>query len=140
TRTAEGVQRDFETSEGGQGTVVRQGDERAFVAESSGGDVYAGRDGEVYKKTEDGWSQVENPAPDSQASQQRAQAAERERAAEQSRAAAERERARSASNYDRSRLDRDYGNRSRGYQRYGNHQRARRQGGFGGRGGGRRRR
>ncbi len=141
-RTAEGVQRDFETSEGGQGTVVRQGDERAFVAESSGGDVYAGRDGEVYKKTDDGWSQVENPTADSQAQsgRQRAQDAERERAAEQSRAAAERERARSASNYDRSRLDRDYGNRSRGYQRYGNHQRARRQGGFGGRGGGRRRR
>ena len=135
-RTAEGVQRDFETSEGGQGTVVRQGDERAFVAESSGGDVYAGRDGEVYKKTDDGWSQVENPAPDSQAqaSRQRAQDAERERAA------ADRERTRSENSYDRNGLDRDYGNRSQGYQRYGNHQRARQQRSFGGRGGGRRRR
>ena len=133
-RTAEGVQRDFETSEGGQGTVVRQGDERAFVAESGGGDVYAGRDGEVYKKTDDGWSKMENPGPGSQG----AGAADRRQAATEqgSRTAADpaaRASRQSPSRYDR--LDRDYGSRSRGYDRYNNHQRQRRQGGFGQRGG-----
>ena len=61
TRTAEGVKRDFETSEGGQGTSVRRGEDNAFAFESGSGDMYAGRDGDVYKKTDDGWTAVENP-------------------------------------------------------------------------------
>lgn len=136
-RTAEGVQRDFETSGGAQGTVVRQGDERAFVAETSGGDVYAGRDGNVYKKEGDSWTQVQNPDPDSRSasSQSRDNQLQRSTAGGDLRGGTDRDRQRSAPSYDR--LDRDSRNRSRGYQRYGNHQR-RMDRGFGGRGGGRR--
>ena len=61
TRTAEGVQREFETSSGGQGVSQRSGDDSRFVYESGSGDVYAGRDGNVYQKTDDGWEQVQNP-------------------------------------------------------------------------------
>jgi hypothetical protein len=61
TRTAEGVKREFETSGGGQGVRVRSGEDAGFVYESGGGDMYAGRDGNVYKRTDDGWSQVTNP-------------------------------------------------------------------------------
>jgi hypothetical protein len=61
TRTAEGVQREFETSGGGQGISQRSGDSNQFLYQSGSGDVYAGRDGNVYQKTDDGWSRVENP-------------------------------------------------------------------------------
>lgn len=94
TRTAEGVRREFETSSGGQGKSVRQGDSNAFVYESGSGDVYAGRDGNVYQKTNDGWSAVENPG------------------------------ARSNASYGdtRSRLERDYQSRRNGFNRYAQHQ------------------
>jgi hypothetical protein len=61
TRTAEGVKRDFETSGGGQGTSVRRGDQNAFAYQSGSGDMYAGRDGNIYTKTDDGWTSVERP-------------------------------------------------------------------------------
>ncbi len=95
TRTAEGVQRDFETSGGAQGTTLRSGDQNAFVAESGSGDVYAGRDGNVYQKTDDGWSAVQNPGT-----------------------------ARSESRYGTtsSQLQRDYQSRQNGFDRYAQHQ------------------
>jgi len=94
TRTAEGVQRDFETSQGGQGKTVRSGEDNAFVLESGSGDVYAGRDGNVYQKTDDGWSAVENPGRSS------------------------------TSQYSdrRSSLERDYQSRQNGFDRYAQHQ------------------
>jgi len=61
TRTAEGVQREFETGSGGQGVSMRSGDDSAFAYQSGSGDVYAGRDGNVYQKTDDGWAPVANP-------------------------------------------------------------------------------
>ena len=61
TRTAEGVQREFETSGGGQGVSQRNGDSNQFAYQSGAGDVYAGRDGNVYEKTDSGWEQVQNP-------------------------------------------------------------------------------
>ena len=60
-RTAEGVAREIETSGGGQGVALRSGDDNAFAYQSGSGDVYAGRDGSVYKKTDDGWTSVESP-------------------------------------------------------------------------------
>ncbi|WP_439108121.1 hypothetical protein [Congregibacter sp.] len=61
TRTAEGVQREFETSGGGQGVSRRSGEDNGFAYQSGSGDMYAGRNGSVYKKTDDGWSSVQNP-------------------------------------------------------------------------------
>jgi hypothetical protein len=135
-RSAEGVQRNIESSEGGQAVVNRQGDERSFIGETSGGDVYAGRDGEVYQKTDDGWNKVENPSRDSSAGA--AASTQRPEAGGQSRAS----RAATTSPIQPSRpaasfggLDRDYQSRSSGYQRYGNRQQL-----GGGRSGGRSRR
>jgi hypothetical protein len=61
TRTAEGVQREFETSGGGQGISQRSGDSNQFVYQSGSGDVYAGKDGNVYQRTDNGWEQLQNP-------------------------------------------------------------------------------
>ena len=131
TRTAEGVQRDIETSSGGQGKSVRQGDSNAFVYESGSGDKYAGRDGNVYQKTDDGWSAVENPRA------QDASRSERDFAgveplpeggfANSGRATttyqAPSQRARDASYGDtRSQLNRDYQSRQNGFNRYSQHQ------------------
>lgn len=66
-RTEEGVQRQFETSGGGQGVSMRSGNDSAFAYQSGSGDVYAGRDGNVYQKTDDGWTPVENPGAASDA-------------------------------------------------------------------------
>ena len=95
TRTAEGVQREFETSGGGQGVSMRSGEDSAFAFESGSGDVYAGKDGNVYQRTDDGWAPVENPG---------AQAAARS----------------SSGSY--SQLDRDFESRQRGFDRYAQHQ------------------
>jgi hypothetical protein len=137
TRTAEGVKRDIETSSGGQGTSVRQGDSNAFVYESGSGDKYAGRDGNVYQKTDDGWSAVENPRA------QDASRSERDFAgveplpeggfANSGRASASSSRAtgsyqgytdRASTSYGgtRSQLDRDYQSRQNGFNRYAQHQ------------------
>ena len=67
TRTGEGVKREFESSEGGQAITARQGGEKAFAAKTGSGDVYAGRDGEVYKKTDSGWEKVNNSTSSSSA-------------------------------------------------------------------------
>ncbi len=51
----------IEGSEGGQAiSVSGQGPGRTTVGQSEGGDLYAGHDGNVYKKTDDGWQQYEN--------------------------------------------------------------------------------
>ncbi len=51
----------IEGSGGGQGTSVSgQGPGRTTVIESGSGDLYAGHDGNVYKKTDDGWQHYDN--------------------------------------------------------------------------------
>lgn len=51
----------IEGSGGGKlvGAGNGQGD-RTFVGRSGNGDIYAGRDGNVYRRTDDGWSKYEN--------------------------------------------------------------------------------
>jgi len=51
----------IEGSGGGQGiSVSGQGPGRTTIAQSGSGDLYAGHDGNVYKKTDDGWQHYEN--------------------------------------------------------------------------------
>lgn len=51
----------IEGSGGGQGiSVSGQGPGRTTIAQSGSGDLYAGHDGSVYKKTDDGWQHYEN--------------------------------------------------------------------------------
>ena len=118
TRTAEGVQREFETSGGGQGVSRRSGEDSGFVYQSGSGDVYAGRDGSVYQRTDDGWQQVQNPGTQSTA---------RERAGTYSGTRESYDRGSQGSSYrtgqrDSYDLNRDYQSRQRGYDRYQRHQ------------------
>ena len=99
TRSAEGVQREFETSSGGQGKSARSGDSNAFVYESGSGDVYAGRDGNVYQKSDEGWSAVENPGAQGASGLERGSYSD-----------------------TRSSLERDYQSRQNGFDRYSQHQ------------------
>ncbi len=46
-----------EGSGGGSAVSVGNAGNRTTIAESAGGDVYAGHDGNVYRKTDDGWQQ-----------------------------------------------------------------------------------
>ena len=118
----------FTTSRGGSG----------FVGIDDDNNLYAGRDGNVYRRDEDGqwqrrqgddWSNVDRPTPD-----QRAQAQARaQQAREQAGARGQQARQRAGAEGTRTigQLDRDARSRSRGQQRV---QRTR--GGFGGGGGG----
>ena len=51
---------EFESSGGGKGTSVSDGLGRTTVGQSASGDLYAGHDGNVYKKTDSGWSKYDN--------------------------------------------------------------------------------
>lgn len=50
---------------GGAGAIQAEGrwGNGVTVAQTRGGDVYAGKDGNVYKKTDDGWEQQTRPEP-----------------------------------------------------------------------------
>ena len=55
-----GRQTNLEGEAGGQATINRQGGDITGVAKSAEGDLYAGRNGNVFKKTDDGWSSYDN--------------------------------------------------------------------------------
>ena len=138
-----------EGSEGGRGVSVSgPGPGRTTVGESGSGDLYAGHNGNVYKKTDvgwnkyddGGWQQTDPPARARDDAERQAardqRSAQESRQMEQSRFEAERERA-----YERnySRLDRDYSARQRGQQRFQRRGTQMQRGGFRGGGRGRRR-
>lgn len=58
--TREGARTDFESSTGASGAVGRKDGSNYGVAQSAEGDLYAGKDGNVYKRTDDGWAANEN--------------------------------------------------------------------------------
>ncbi len=139
TRNADGVQREFETGDGGQGVTKRSGDNSGFAYESGSGDVYAGRDGNVYQKTEDGWSPVENPGaqsasrPETGATQNAARTERSGVSAETMPSAGNAASSSNRASYDSSRvgssygssssqLDRDYQSRQNGFDRYSKYQ------------------
>lgn len=67
---------EFETSGGAQGVSSRNGLEgRTTVVESGSGDVYASRDGNVYKRGEDGWSELSGSGANSASASARAETA-----------------------------------------------------------------
>lgn len=58
---AQGSAGSFSSSSGARGAGVSgAGGNRAGAVQTSGGDVYAGADGNVYKKTDDGWQKYDN--------------------------------------------------------------------------------
>jgi hypothetical protein len=103
----------IEGSGGGQAiSVSGEGPGRTTVGQSGSGDLYAGHNGNVYKKTDDGWQQYDSgqwaPSDASRTqSQQRTTAAQtpsRQQPASSTR--------------DSSQLDRDYSARQRGNQQF----------------------
>jgi len=126
----------IEGSEGGSGVSVSgQGPGRTTIGQSGSGDLYAGHNGSVYKKTDEGWQHYENggwqqvDAPErprsdpagAQTTSARAEPADYSRQLEQARAQA-RQREGGAGAYgsgrDFSQLDRDHLARQRGTQQF----------------------
>jgi hypothetical protein len=107
----------IEGSGGGQAiSVSGEGPGRTTVGQSGSGDLYAGHDGNVYKKTDDGWQHYDNGEW---------AAADTSRTQAQQRTAASQEPARTESwdrpastTRDTSQLNRDYSARQRGNQQY----------------------
>jgi hypothetical protein len=123
TRDGTGRRTSFETSEGTSGVVAGRGQQRTAVAQTDSGDLYAARDGNVYKKSDDGWSRHSNgswetiPMP-SRSSYSSARTSHGSDTYRQSAASAQRGGA--GYNADRYRsLDRDYSARQRGMSRAG---------------------
>lgn len=56
-RRGDSTRTTLEGSAGGQAISVSDGLGRTTVGQSAGGDLYAGHDGNVYKRTDDGWQQ-----------------------------------------------------------------------------------
>jgi hypothetical protein len=126
----------YETSRGGSGVVGRGEDGGGFVSRSPGGDLYAGKDGNVYRRGENGWEQHGadgwNPAL-SETERQAARESAQERAGSLDRDAARqrvegrggsfdrdgsRQRAQDrASSSDRARRNADVAQRQRDYER-----------------------
>jgi hypothetical protein len=50
----------FETSEGARGIGATDGDSRGFVGQGADDSLYAGKDGNVYRRDDDGWSKYED--------------------------------------------------------------------------------
>ena len=148
-------------SEGGKATSITTDRGRTTVGQSAGGDIYAGHNGNVYKKTEGGWQhyengnwqQVESATPQSRSAQAPAYSSEtiqpkQSRSSAQDRQVNPYSGGRSAGDYSRDvpQLDRDARARSGGYDRFEQRRSAAPGGGFsrggargGGGGGGRRR-
>ena len=144
TNTVRGDNRNATVIEGSGGgealSVSHEDGNRVTVAESGGGDVYAGYNGNIYKKTSDGWQRLDNgtwkpaqsspyvererpppPKPPAVASApSSAPATSTSAAAAQNAAASERARAEQRANEDRERaqLDDDYEARERGDRQF----------------------
>ncbi len=54
-RDGRNTRTEFETAGGGTGTSVKNDGNRTTVGQGANGDLYAGHNGNVYKKTDDGW-------------------------------------------------------------------------------------
>jgi hypothetical protein len=118
---------DIETSGGGQAVSVSEGAGRTTVAQSGSGDLYAGHNGNVYKKADNGWQHYENGGWQ-QAERPAASPTPQERSSTRSSSTT------SSRDYSRdsSQLNQDYSARQRGQSSF-------QQRGGGMRGGGRRR-
>jgi hypothetical protein len=110
----------------------RSGEDSGFVAESGSGDMYAGRDGNVYQKTEDGWQSVENPGSPSAESRSTGSASTRASsgtfdagggaATQMGGTTTGGSLSATQPSASRSNLDRDYQSRQAGFDRYSSHQ------------------
>ena len=59
TRKGDSSKTDFETSGGASGTSNKNDGNRTTIGQSGSGDIYAGHNGDVYKKTDNGWQKYD---------------------------------------------------------------------------------
>jgi hypothetical protein len=137
-RTDGGRSTRLESESGGQAAVRREDGNRSFAGQTGDGDLYAGRNGNVYKKTDDGWSQYDNGGWSTMDRlEQRSGVDSRERAGSGQLDRGQYDRGQyDRGSFDRSHLDRQHNARRNGNRNYNSYQRQR--GGMR-RGGGRRR-
>ena len=113
---------ELESSEGGQAKSISKGGDRTTVVESSSGDIYAGHNGSVYKKTEDGWESYDPDSSSWQQAESRSRASQETTAVrqptEESRPAQTGTTRQRYQSRDYSRLERDAYARNQGYNRY----------------------
>lgn len=142
----------LKTSEGGKliGGYNRHTDQGAVIGKDKYGDVYAGRDGNVYKKTDDGWQKIDRKVrenPDTSVTRDSAQArteSARNKAKSGGWTPEQKERMNQYSTSSRSgssrsqysNLNRDYNARQSGNQRTRSYQQGRSSGSWGGSRGG----
>jgi hypothetical protein len=130
---------EIDSASGGQLKSVSEGGSRVSAGETASGDIYAGHNGDVYKKTDGGWQQYNRDSEQWQSSDSSRAAASTQSSA---RAGSENTRERSAasdqqraaSNRQRAQLERDAAARNRGQQRFEQRSRSSRSGGRRGRG------
>ena len=115
-----GLRTDLSTDQGGEAVVRREDGNRSFAGESSSGDLYAGHNGNVYKKTDDGWSQYGDGGWSTMDQLEREHGGNVNRDKLQS----------SAGQYDRNQLNRQYNARQSGQRNYSSYQQQR--GSYGG--------
>jgi hypothetical protein len=153
-------------SEGGQAkSISGQGPGRTTVGQSGSGDLYAGHNGNVFKKTDDGWQKhedgnwnsVDTPDRPRQEStsfseyqkqreaagtqgQQRDRGTFEQRAQQRQQSGTQMQRGSYSGNRDLSQLNRDHSARQRGSRQFRQRAGGMQRGGFQRRGGGRRRR
>ena len=130
--------RGFESSSGARGVRATDGQNVGGVVQSASGDLYAGKNGEIYKRNDSGgWDSVNKDQARSEA-QRRGLDVDRSQFQNRDQSRAQ--------NFDRSQLDKDFNSRNQGTRNYdrfrsqrsgGNFQRGQRGGAS--RGGGRRR-
>jgi hypothetical protein len=107
------VKTQLESESGGQMAIKRDSGDRSFVGQTESGDLYAGRNGEVYKRGEDGWQKYENGSWSDPQQRERHHDGTPPRNDFQSNAA----------QYDRNQLNRQYDARMNGQRNYNNYQR-----------------
>jgi hypothetical protein len=110
----------YETSRGGSGVVGRGADgSGGFVSRGPEGDLYAGRDGNVYRRGEDGWEQFDRGGWQPVSDEQRAAAREslEQRAGSIDRDAARQRAQERYGSSDRARRDAEAARRQRDYER-----------------------
>jgi len=109
-----GFRTDLESDAGGNAVIKRDDGNRSFAGQSADGDLYAGHNGNVYKKTDDGWSQYSDGGWSSS-----------ERQFDSSGRSGQ-----ARSQYDSSQLNRQYNARQSGQRNYNNYQTQRNSGQF----------
>ena len=107
----------IESSSGAQAASISQGGNRTTVAQTGSGDLYAGRDGSVYKKSDEGWSTYQNGSWQNVDTPTRPESQQQSRQREQGSMSTQTRTGQGASR-DMSQLNRDYSARQTGSRQF----------------------